>query len=80
MIIIIIIILHAHRFIAGKANAGVNDDKEGNIIITLTEIEYVETSSGLFSCAPSFSSCYAADDEVSKIKLLLLLLLICYWC
>jgi hypothetical protein len=46
---------HIHSFIHGKQTMGVNDEKESNLILTLTEVEYEEEveeagKAGLFSC------------------------------
>ena len=38
---------HIHSFIHGPKTAGVNNDKESNLIITLTEIDYDCEEEGL---------------------------------
>jgi len=37
---------HVHSFIHGKKNMGVNDERESNLIITLTEVDYEEEERG----------------------------------
>lgn len=37
---------HVHSFIHGKKNMGVNDERESNLIVTLTEVDYEEEERG----------------------------------
>jgi len=69
---------HVHSFIHGKKNMGVNDERESNLIITLTEVDYEEEErggtgggvlSGLFSGCMA-SACYpeAPNEEWQDVS------------